>query len=370
VLETLAAMVSGSRLKPGEFAARYVDSLGGKPQAMVIGTGIVTSAVHAALANAMAAHADETDDTNPVGPFHAGCGAVSAALAVAELAGRTGNDMLRAVVLGYDIGARLIISLGGAKMGLLRSSGCVAQLGRRGGIFCEAVEALSSFAPLSALSRLCLNILPKRSINLRLIALFGRRLRFEPSDHISVDPQGQLLLDGPVEKAALGIRPVEYLRSVRRVDGVIGQGCKGGQFRQLLRLQPLRSPLPHIPYLSRAVALRALMIRPTSPSSSKKCESRATAPVPQVRSSAGGRRPGGGAWMHEMDHRTRARPSRTTGHACCGSPRLCPGYKSKFTATSLKLQICSYRGRVKDQGRHRRCDDRGRQFHFTRRSRA
>jgi 2-methylcitrate dehydratase PrpD len=121
VLDTLAAMVSGSRLKPGEFAARYVDSLGGKPQAMVIGTGIVTSAVHAALANAMAAHADETDDTNPIGPFHAGCGAVSAALAAAELAGRTGDDMLRAVALGYDIGARLIISLGAG--GTRRHSG-------------------------------------------------------------------------------------------------------------------------------------------------------------------------------------------------------------------------------------------------------
>jgi hypothetical protein len=65
VLDTLAAMVSGSRLKPGEFAARYVDSLGGKPQAMVIGTGIVTSAVHAALANAMAAHADESGTARP-----------------------------------------------------------------------------------------------------------------------------------------------------------------------------------------------------------------------------------------------------------------------------------------------------------------
>jgi 2-methylcitrate dehydratase PrpD len=115
VLDTIAAMVSGSRLKPGELAARYVDSLGGKPQAIVIGTGIVTSAVHAALANAMAAHADETDDTNPVGPFHAGCGTVSAALATAELAGRTGNDVLRAVALGYDVGARLIISLGGSR---------------------------------------------------------------------------------------------------------------------------------------------------------------------------------------------------------------------------------------------------------------
>jgi 2-methylcitrate dehydratase PrpD len=112
VLDTLAAMVSGSRLKPGVLAARYVDSLGGRPQAIVIGTGIVTSAVNAALANGMAAHADETDDTNPVGPVHGGCGAVSAALATAELAGRNGNDLLRAVALGYDVGARVIIALG------------------------------------------------------------------------------------------------------------------------------------------------------------------------------------------------------------------------------------------------------------------
>src|SRR6266853_1675248 len=64
VLDTIAAMVSGSRLKPGEFAARYVDGMGGKPQATVIGTGIVTSAVNAALANGMAAHGDETDDSH------------------------------------------------------------------------------------------------------------------------------------------------------------------------------------------------------------------------------------------------------------------------------------------------------------------
>jgi len=112
VLDTFAAMLSGSRLKPGALAARYVDSLGGKPQATVIGTNIVTSAVNAALANAMSAHADETDDTNPVGPVHLGCSAVSSALATAELADRSGRDFLRAVTLGYDIGARVVAALG------------------------------------------------------------------------------------------------------------------------------------------------------------------------------------------------------------------------------------------------------------------
>ena len=86
-LDTIAAMVSGSRLKAGKMAARYVDSLGGKPQATVIGTRILTSSVNAALANGMAAHGDETDDSHLRGRFHPGCGIVPAALATAELAG-------------------------------------------------------------------------------------------------------------------------------------------------------------------------------------------------------------------------------------------------------------------------------------------
>jgi 2-methylcitrate dehydratase PrpD len=112
VLDTLAAMLSGSRLKPGELAAAYVDRLGGRPEATVIGTRIVTSAVNAALANAMMGHADETDDSHLAGLFHPGCGIVPAALAVAEQAGRSGAALLRAVALGYDVGARIAPALG------------------------------------------------------------------------------------------------------------------------------------------------------------------------------------------------------------------------------------------------------------------
>ena len=112
VLDTIAAMVSGSRLRAGLAAARYVDGLGGKPQATVVGTGLLNSTVNAALANGMAAHGDETDDSHLKARFHPGCGIVPAALATAESAGRSGNDLLRAVALGYDIGARSIYALG------------------------------------------------------------------------------------------------------------------------------------------------------------------------------------------------------------------------------------------------------------------
>ena len=115
-LDTIAAMVSGSRLKAGLAAARYVDGLGGKPQATVIGTNILTSSVNAALANGMAAHGDETDDSHLKARFHPGCGIVPAALATAEAAGRSGSDLLRAVALGYDIGARSIYAMGFGKL--------------------------------------------------------------------------------------------------------------------------------------------------------------------------------------------------------------------------------------------------------------
>ena len=111
VLDSIAAVLSGARLKPGRFGATFVETLGGKPEATVLGTSLVTSAVHAALANGMAGHADETDDSHLEGRFHPGCAIVPAALAIAERNRCGGEDFLRAVALGYDIGARFTMAL-------------------------------------------------------------------------------------------------------------------------------------------------------------------------------------------------------------------------------------------------------------------
>jgi 2-methylcitrate dehydratase PrpD len=112
VLDTFAAMVSGSRLLPGEKAISYVKTLGGKPEACVIGSNCVTSAESAALANGMLGHADETDDSHAKSLTHPGCAVVPAALAMSERENANGTRFLRAVALGYDIGSRLTMSLG------------------------------------------------------------------------------------------------------------------------------------------------------------------------------------------------------------------------------------------------------------------
>ena len=111
LLDTIAAMVSGSRLLPGMKAISYVNTLGGAKDACVIGSRIVTTAINAALANGMLAHADETDDSHARSLTHPGCGIVPAAIAMAEHERKSGTALLRAVALGYDVGCRLTLSL-------------------------------------------------------------------------------------------------------------------------------------------------------------------------------------------------------------------------------------------------------------------
>ena len=97
VLDTIAAMVSGSKLLPGEMAISYIKTRGGVAEATVIGSRIVTSAENAALANGMLAHADETDDSHDAVRWHPGCAVVPAALAVGEQFGIDGAHLLRAI---------------------------------------------------------------------------------------------------------------------------------------------------------------------------------------------------------------------------------------------------------------------------------
>jgi 2-methylcitrate dehydratase PrpD len=143
VLDTLAAMISGTTIEPGRFALRYVEQLGGKPEAQVVGSGLITSAINAALANGMLAHSDETDDSNGSAGIHPGCAVIPAALAMAERENASGEAFLRAMILGYDIGSRTTKALGreamrarnhlpfsiGGTLGATASAGCLARLG-------------------------------------------------------------------------------------------------------------------------------------------------------------------------------------------------------------------------------------------------
>jgi 2-methylcitrate dehydratase PrpD len=145
ILDTLSAMVSGSRLKAGVLATKFARAQGGTPEAQVIGADFLSTAINAAMANGFMAHADETDDSHAPSLTHPGCAIVPAAQAMAERENASGEAFLRAVVLGYDVSSRIgrVMGVGDARVyghsthaigplfGATAASACLAKLNLR-----------------------------------------------------------------------------------------------------------------------------------------------------------------------------------------------------------------------------------------------
>jgi 2-methylcitrate dehydratase PrpD len=144
ILDTLAAMISGSEIRPGRAAIEFVRAYGGKEVATVVASKIVCGPIEAALANGVLAHADETDDSHGPSRSHPGVSVVPAALSAGEQFGISGTHFLRAVTLGHDVGTRVTMSMGGpgyqamthrsthgtvATFGAGAAAGCAAGLG-------------------------------------------------------------------------------------------------------------------------------------------------------------------------------------------------------------------------------------------------
>jgi 2-methylcitrate dehydratase PrpD len=112
ILDTFAAMISGSDLPPARAAFRYAQDFTTDKTCTIVASKMTASPPEAALINGMLAHSDETDDSNEFSQSHPGCAVVPATLAAGEKFGIDGARFLRAVTLGYDVGPRMTISFG------------------------------------------------------------------------------------------------------------------------------------------------------------------------------------------------------------------------------------------------------------------
>ncbi|RYC30186.1 MmgE/PrpD family protein [Lichenibacterium minor] len=112
VLDTFAAMISGSSLPPALAALKFARGYATDTTATIAASRLTANPLEAALVNGMLAHSDETDDSNEFSQSHPGCAVVPAALAAGEKFDADGTRFLRAVALGYDIGPRVTISFG------------------------------------------------------------------------------------------------------------------------------------------------------------------------------------------------------------------------------------------------------------------
>ena len=145
LLDTIAAMVSGSQLPPGRVVLHFATMYGGEKISTVACSKVVCGPIEAALVNGNLAHADETDDSHAASLSHPGCATIPAALAAGEKFGTPGVQFLRAIALGYDVGTRMTMTLGGSSFQFQHHHSTHSFAGA----FCAAAAAAST-ANLSA----------------------------------------------------------------------------------------------------------------------------------------------------------------------------------------------------------------------------
>jgi 2-methylcitrate dehydratase PrpD len=112
VLDEMGSAYFGHRRPAGALGASYASRYASNPESLILGSNMRVPAAFAALANGTAGHADEIDGAHVIGG-HPGATLVHATVAMGEAQHSTGAEVLNAVVLGYDMGTRLIEACGG-----------------------------------------------------------------------------------------------------------------------------------------------------------------------------------------------------------------------------------------------------------------
>jgi 2-methylcitrate dehydratase PrpD len=129
VVDWFAATVAGTAMEPARLltAALLEEPPAGRSR--LVADGRTTSSRTAALINATASHTAEMDDIFREGIYHPGSPTVAAALAVAERAGSSGQELLRAVTIGYDIGDCIAAAVNPAHYQYWHTTGTVGTIG-------------------------------------------------------------------------------------------------------------------------------------------------------------------------------------------------------------------------------------------------
>ncbi|MDE2844885.1 MAG: MmgE/PrpD family protein [Chloroflexota bacterium] len=108
VLDTIGAILAGSRLPENGNLARLAPTLSGAGQATIMGHNAgKVQPVFAAMVNATAGVALELDEGSRLGGGHPSIHVMPGAIAVAEELDATGKAALEAVIVGYEVTSRI-----------------------------------------------------------------------------------------------------------------------------------------------------------------------------------------------------------------------------------------------------------------------
>ena len=103
IIDCLGCAIAGSREPLADVLCDYVNSLGGKPAATVIGRGFKTTSLDAALVNGAMSHALDYDDVTFITKTHPSAALIPGALPLAEEVGSSGSELLLSYLVGFEV---------------------------------------------------------------------------------------------------------------------------------------------------------------------------------------------------------------------------------------------------------------------------
>ncbi|MGE3541578.1 MAG: MmgE/PrpD family protein [Candidatus Tectimicrobiota bacterium] len=128
ILDGVANMLGGSTQDVASIIGQYVKTLGGTPDATVIGWGFKTNAPSAAFANGVFGHCLDYE-IQGFPPTHGTSSCLPAALALGESLHVSGKTIIEAYVLGWEIQGRLRAASAAASNPAFHPPGMVGPLG-------------------------------------------------------------------------------------------------------------------------------------------------------------------------------------------------------------------------------------------------
>jgi 2-methylcitrate dehydratase PrpD len=102
ILNVIGSMLAGSTEKTGKIGIGLVKEAGGASHSTVVGGGFKSSAIMAALANGISAHATDQDDTDWRTVSHPTVAVLPAVLALGEYIHAPGKKILESYILGIE----------------------------------------------------------------------------------------------------------------------------------------------------------------------------------------------------------------------------------------------------------------------------
>ena len=142
LIDWFAALLPGAQLAPATLLAEALADELGHGRAIVYGSNSPASLRAAALINATASHTIEFDDIFRDAVYHPGCPVIAAALAAAQAKGASGEALLRAIVVGYEVSTRIGVAVQPSHYRFWHTTGTVGTFG--------AAAAVASILKLDA----------------------------------------------------------------------------------------------------------------------------------------------------------------------------------------------------------------------------